>query len=165
MARLASTPFHDRFDLDIALRDASLDAGVRPTRRMLAAASIGMEVEDAYFSARELREAVTWVHEGDPRGKPRLASLLSDGDTDDYQRCLYFCLAGRGVVAMLDDLVWLEALLEARGRVAGELMVARVRMASLADPYVAKEPDGALGTVPPDFEQGASWWWDPSLAR
>lgn len=37
--------FRDRFDLDITLRDAALDAENRPTRRMIANASIGMDVE------------------------------------------------------------------------------------------------------------------------
>jgi hypothetical protein len=50
--------FTNRFDLDITLRDASVDLGNRPTRRMLAAAAIGMDVEDSYFSTVELREAV-----------------------------------------------------------------------------------------------------------
>ena len=34
--------FTNRFDLDITLRDASVDLGNRPTRRMLAAAAIGL---------------------------------------------------------------------------------------------------------------------------
>ena len=52
------TRFDDDLDLDITLRDASLDPGNRPTRRMIAAAAIGMEVDDAYFSTRALRRAV-----------------------------------------------------------------------------------------------------------
>src|SRR3546814_1901578 len=78
-----------------------------------------MHVEEAYFSGRELREAVSWVHEGETGGKRKLASILSNPAGDDFQRCIYFCLAGRDVVEMIDDLMWLEELLEARGRVAG----------------------------------------------
>ena len=55
---MTTTPFRERFDLDITLRDAALDSEIRPTRRMIANASIGMHVEDAYYSVRELREAV-----------------------------------------------------------------------------------------------------------
>src|SRR3546814_5339458 len=63
---------------------------------MIANASLGMHLEDAYYSVRELREAVTLVHEGVAGGKRKLASLLANPDGDDFQRCIYFCLAGRG---------------------------------------------------------------------
>lgn len=165
MARLTGTRFHEGFDLDITLRDASLDPDNRPTRRMIATASIGMGADDAYYSTRELREAVGWVHEGMPEGKRRLAAILRNDGADDYQRCLYYSLAGRGVVEMLDDLEWLEALLYARGRLAGKLARAGVRVGKLVDPYVAKEPDGPVGVVPDDFPQGSSWWVDAPLGR
>lgn len=113
---------------------------------------------------RELREAVLAIHEGDLAGKSWLAAILSNDGTDDFQRCIYFALAGRGVVSMLDDLKWLEDLLERRGRVAGQMMQARVRVMPLLDPYVSKEPDGPVGTVHGDFRQGPSWYLDPSIA-
>lgn len=153
-----------RFDLDIALRDASLDEYNRPTRRMLAAAAIGTEVEDAYFAAVELREAVEWVHEGMRGGKQKLAMILGN-ECDDYQRCLYYILAGRGVVQMLDDLMWLEDLLEARGRIAGKLSKRRILAMPQVAPYVASEADGPLVKVSGDFRQGPSWFMDPDLTE
>src|SRR3546814_4674915 len=87
--------YFEPFDLDVTLRDAALDDQNRPTRRMLANAAIGMHVEDAYYSVRELREAMSWVHEGETGGKRKLASILSTPAGDDFQRCIYFCLAGR----------------------------------------------------------------------
>lgn len=154
--------FVDRFDLDLGLRDASTDPSNRPTQRMLAAAAIGMDVEDAYFAAVELREAVEWVHEGVAGGKRKLSSILGNS-CDDYQRCLYYILAGRGVVQMLDDLMWLEGLLEARGRVAGKLAKRGVSTMPLVNPYVAAEPDGPVVRSADDFVQGASWSADPTL--
>lgn len=159
-----TTPiFRDRFDLDITLRDASLDAENRPTRRMIANAAIGVHVEDAYYSVRELREAVTWVHEGVPAGKLKLAEILANDGADDFQRCVYFCLAGRGIMPMLDDLEWLEDLLERRGQVAGEQKRLKATLMPLISPYVADAPDGPLVKMDGDFEQGPSWWADPSL--
>src|SRR3546814_17822225 len=67
----SSTLWLDPFDCDVALRDAALDESNRPTQRMIANASLGMHLEDAYYSVRELREAVTWVHEGVAGGKGR----------------------------------------------------------------------------------------------
>lgn len=151
------------FDLDITLRDAALDMENRPTRRMIANAAIGMHVEDAYYSVRELREAVSWVHEGVSAGKLKLAEILGNDGADDFQRCIYFCLAGRGVVDMLDDLEWLEDMLERRGRVAGEMRRMKGRCMPLTKPYVADAPDGPLVRLDADFEQGPSWWADPSL--
>lgn len=152
-----------RFDLDLTLRDASLDPANRATSRMLAAAAIGTEVNDGYYAAVELREAVQWVHEGEPGAKLKLSMILGN-QCDDYQRCLYFILAGRGIVQMLDDLMWLEELLEARGRVAGKLFKRRSAVMPQVRPYVASEPDGPLVAVNRQFQQGASWYLDPELS-
>ena len=152
------------FDLDITLRDANTDLDNSPERRNLAGAAIGMDVEDAYFAAVELREAVEWVHEGVPGGKRKLSMILGNA-CDDYQRCLYYSLAGRGVVKMLDDLMWLEDLLEARGRVAGQLAKKRIQTMPLECPYVSTKADGPLVRADDDFEQGPSWSHDPSLTK
>jgi hypothetical protein len=63
----------DHFDLDIELRDASCDLNVLPVRRAIAALCIGVGVDDAYLSVRELREAVSLVHENAPGGRAKLA--------------------------------------------------------------------------------------------
>lgn len=149
------------FDTDIVLRDAAIDPHNRPTRRMIANAAIGIEVDDAYYSLRELREAVLWIHEGDPRGKHKLVRMLANV-CDDYQRCLYYALAGRGAIQMLDDLEWLEQILEARARARGAVMRAQGRCMPLVAPYVSSEADGILPAADADFRQGASWYLDPS---
>src|SRR3546814_4054828 len=102
---------------------------------MLANAAIGMHVEDAYYSVRELREAVPWIHEGETGGKRKLASILSNPAGDDFQRCIYFCMAGRGVVEMIEDLMWMEALLDARGCDAGDFPRRTPRAHPLLPPY------------------------------
>lgn len=155
-----STLFLDPFDCDVVLRDAALDEANRPTRRMIANASLAMHLEDAYYSVRELREAVIWVHEGAAGGKRKLTSLLSNPDGDDFQRCIYFCLAGRCVVEMIEDLLWLEHLLEARGRVGGAMYRGQRRLRALVSPYVADAPDGPVVAAVEDFRQGPSWWAD-----
>src|SRR3546814_19070089 len=103
-----SSIYFTPFDLVVTPLDAALDDQNRPTRRMLANAAIGMHVEDAYYSVRELREAVSWFHEGETGGKRKLASILSTPAGDAFQRCIYFCLAGRGFVEMIEDQMWLE---------------------------------------------------------
>ncbi len=66
---------------------------------------------------------------------------------------------------MLDDLFWLEEILEARGRVAGEMHRLKVRARPLVNPYVADEPDGPVVADSEEFRQGRSWWADPGLDR
>ena len=147
----------DHFDLDIELRDASCDLNVLPARRAIAALCIGVGVDDAYFSVRELREAVSLVHENAPGGRAKLAAILSNS-CDDFQRAIYFCLAGRGGVEMADAMDWLLAMLKARGRTAAWLSRSRVRRKDLVSPYVAEEPDGPLVSASADFELGQSWF-------
>lgn len=147
----------DHFDLDIALRDASCDLNVPPARRAIAALCIGVGVDDAYFSVRELREAVSQVHENAPGGRARLAAILSTS-CDDFQRAIYYSLAGRGVVEMADAMDWLLGILKARGRTAAWLSRSRVRRKDLVSPYVAEAPDGPLVSASADFELGQSWF-------
>jgi hypothetical protein len=104
-----------------------------------------------------LHETIVPVHEGIAGAKPKLAAKLANPEGDDYLRCLYYCLAGRGVIGMIDDLLWLEDLLERRGRAASDLQRRRTRPMMLDRPYVADEPEGSL-VSPGDFQAGRSWW-------
>lgn len=148
-----------RFDLDIQLRDEALDERNSSARRMVANASIGIEPFDAYYSTRELREAVEGVHEGRIGAKNRLARILGT-ECDDYQRCLYYQLAGRGVVQMMEVLTWLEELLAKRTVISADLFRAKEWPAVMVNPYVAAQPDGPLVSADPDFEEGPSWYLD-----
>ncbi len=148
--------FCDGFDLDIALRDASCDPDQLPVHRVIAALCIGMDVNDAYYSARELREAVTLVLNDAEGGREKLVRILANR-CDDFQRALYYALAGRGVVAMLEALDWLSALLVARGRVAGSLSRKRIARKALQSPYVSEEPDGPIVAGDTQFPLGRSW--------
>ena len=147
----------DTFDLDIALRDVSCDPEVFPVRRVIAALCIGVDVDDAYLSVRELREAVSLVHEGAEGSKARLAAILSN-PCDDFQRAIYYCLAGRGVTQMAEAMDWLLCVLNARGRTAAWLSRSRLRRKDLVSPYVAEAPDGPLVSGNPNFELGRSWF-------
>jgi hypothetical protein len=146
----------ENFDLDIGLRDAACDPELLPQQRTVANLCLGMDIDDAYLSVRELYQAIDWVHHGVPEGRAKLAGLLSNR-CDDFQRALYYALAGRGIVDMLDTLGWLAELLKARGRVAAALSRARIGRRALVSPYVAAEPDGPLVSSDPGFELGAAW--------
>ena len=141
-------------EFDIASTDEATNLENRPTRRMLTNAAIGMDPEDAYYAAHELREAVKWVHEGEQGEKRKLAMILVNS-CDDYQRCLFYAVAGRGVVLMMmEDLLWLEQLLEARCRTAGVIHKAKIVRNPLASPYIGAEPDGPVGKILDDSHKG-----------
>ena len=147
----------DRFDLDIGLRDVSCDPEVAPVRRAIAALCIGVGIDDAWLSVRELREAVSLVHEGAEGSKARLAAILSN-PCDDFQRAIYYCLAGRGVGEMAVAMDWLIGLLKSRGRTAAWLSRSHLRRKDLVSPYVAEAPDGPLVSPDANFELGRSWF-------
>lgn len=150
------------FDLEITLRDAALDEANRPTRRMLANACIGVDPFDAYYASLELFEALQAVHEECADAKAKLARILSTR-CDDFQRCLYYSLAGRGVVQMLEDFEWLLQILKGRTKISADLLRHSGQIETSRPPYIGDEPDGPIAAASPDFELGASWFLDPEL--
>jgi hypothetical protein len=151
--------FCDGFDLDIALRDASCDPDRLPVHRAIAALCIGMDVDDAFYSVRELREAVTLVLNDAVGGREKFVRILANR-CDDFQRALYYVLAGRGVVAMLEALDWLSGLLVARGRVAGSLSRRRIPPPSRYNrPMSARNPMGRSWRETSSFRLGGPGWW------
>lgn len=150
------------FDLDITLRDAALDPALSPAQRMVANATIGVEPNDAFYSVRELRELAEAVSNEVPGAKGRLTRTLAT-ECDDFQRCIYYQLAGRGCVQMIDTLIWLEEILETRVIVQRDRFLDNDLPQILVNPYVAAEPDGPLVAYDDDFREGASWFLDPDL--
>lgn len=151
------------FNLDLMLYDAALNERSAPTRRMLANAVLNIEPEEAYHGAYELLLAVEAVHQEMDQGKCQLAQILARKG-DDYQRCLYYILAGRGVVQMLDDLRWIVGLLRTRHDQLLECRTKGIRVVRSPGVYIASEPDGVLPANDADFRLGASWVNDPMLA-
>lgn len=151
------------FNLDLMLYDAALNERSAPTRRMLANAVLNIEPEEAYHGAYELLLAVEAVHQEMDLGKCQLAQILARKG-DDYQRCLYYILAGRGVVQMLDDLRWIVGLLRTRYDQMLECRAKGTRVVYSPGVYLANEPDGVLPANDADFRLGASWFNDPMLS-
>lgn len=153
--------FVKHFDPEITLRDAALDPENSPSRRAIANLCLGMAFDDAYYSIGGLRQALGLIHEGQAKaGTVELVDILSNKHCDDFQRAIYYALAGRGIVDMLASLDWIMGILEWRARTAGKLVKMGVRMMPLADPYVASEPDGPLVDDTVDIRFGPSWGKD-----
>lgn len=138
-------------DIDTVLFDALKDSVHRLERRAIAALSIGVEANFAYHAIAELRDAVDLVGNRHPDGQLMLTQILGRRSCD-YQRAIYYALAGRGASHMLDDLTWLADVLKGRDGVEKEYAVN-----TTISPYVALEPDGPVGCFTPSFPFGASW--------
>lgn len=144
-------------DIDLGLKEVRDNPDLNWTIRALAGHSIGIDPEDGFLAARELREAICWAVDGRPEGKRRLAAILGCNG-DDYQRALYYSLAGRGPVGMIDDLDELVKLMQARSDAAHEAIVRELGVVVADAPYrFFDEADGPLGRFDPDFAFGAAW--------
>ena len=104
---------HEPFDPDAELKDIADSDHEQNSLRVVALLSIGVQQEEAFLRCRELLETVQWAAGDHPAGKRRLAALLGALD-NDYQRALYYALAGRGAIAMLSILKQLSDTLESR---------------------------------------------------
>jgi hypothetical protein len=146
----------DGIDVDLTLIETRDDPDEPWTRRALAGASVGVDPMDAYEGAQELVEAVGLMVGGNPDGKASLARILGKGG-NDYQRSLWYAVAGRGALSVAADLHWLMAVLASRaevwlGRKGWDLPVNKQ-----PDPYVTDRPEGPVGRFRSSFELGAHW--------
>jgi len=146
----------DGIDVDLTLLEMRDNPDEPWTRRALAGASVGVEPMDAYEEAEELVEAVRLMVGGDPQGKVELARILGK-DGNDYQRNLWYAVAGRGALSVAADLHWLMAVLATRAEVwLGQKGWDRA-VTKQPDPYVTDRPEGPVGRFRSSFELGEHW--------
>jgi hypothetical protein len=106
-------PGSDPIDLDLGLIEIRDNADEPWTMRAIAGHSVGMPVEEGCRAVRNLHRAVALLADGVGEGRAMLAGILGE-DRIDYQRSLFYALAGRGPIAMVVDLGRLSILMEAR---------------------------------------------------
>lgn len=144
------------FDLDITLRDASIDPKLTPEQRMVANASIATNAFDGAECVHELLDAIMKVGTNDKDGLPELNRILTLHH-DDYQRCLYYCLAGRGYKKTTETLYWLAEIMEGRSRQANWCVMNNAVVHYPVEPYIDSEPDGPLPQLLSREALGPSW--------
>ena len=153
-------PYADTFlkeiDVDLALREARDNVDEPWTRRALAGLSVGMPIQDAAQSAAELLSAVNLLCAGVKRGKAKLCEILGNG-CDDYQRALWYTVAGRGPLVIAGDLFWLSALLERRMLIGLYAEVNELGYTKSPSPYVDIVAEAPRGRFIADFTLGEAW--------
>jgi hypothetical protein len=147
---------HHPIDLDEGLREISDGIEEAHTMRVIALLSIGMDPQDGFLSCRELLETIHWCAEGLPDGKRRLAQILGNVG-NDYQRAIYYALAGRGAVATLADLKRLTDAMEVRYLVSVEAYHQELSLRIPDNPYPLDVPDGPVGQFDANFTLSELW--------
>lgn len=143
-------------DIDLGLTEIRDSVDEQWTLRALAGASVGVEAGDAYAAARELSDIVNGLMAGIDGSKAALATILG-GRGNDYQRCLWYNLAGRDPLGTAVDLARLVQLLGRRRELAREAASAMTGVSIAHDPYVTDEVDGPLGSFSGEFTLGRQW--------
>jgi hypothetical protein len=115
-----------------------------------------VDPEDALSAASELSRAVDGLMAGHAGAKATLAAVLG-GRGNDYQRCLWYMLAGRDPLGTAVDLGRLVELLGGRAALARDAAVNGSGVSVESDPYVTDQADGPLGVFPADFTLGVHW--------
>ena len=144
------------FNIDAEVKEIADCDYEQNSLRVLALLSIGLPAEEAFLRCRELLETVQWSASDVPAGKRRLAALLGSQE-NDYQRALYYALAGRGAIAMLADLQLLTKVLESRYLLSIAAGNQGVIISQPFNPYLTDQPDGPLGTFDPDYTLSDIW--------
>jgi hypothetical protein len=147
---------HHPIDLDDGLREVSDAIEEQHTMRAIALLSIGMDVQDGFLSCRELLETIYWCVEGVPDGKRKLSEILGN-NCNDYQRAIYYALAGRGAVGVLTDLKRLTDLMETRYLASRHAYANEMSQRVPENPYLTDGPDGPVGKFDPDFKLSELW--------
>jgi hypothetical protein len=144
------------FDIDTELKEIADSDHEQNSLRVLALLSIGLPADEAFLRSRELLETVQSSASGLSAGKRRLAALLG-ADENDYQRAVYYALAGRGAIAMLSDLQRLTNVLESRYVLSISAHKHGVELSQPFNPYLTDKPDGPLATFDPDYTLSDIW--------
>jgi hypothetical protein len=103
-----------------------------------------------------LFEVVSGLMAGKVEAKSALAAILG-GQGNDYQRCLWYNLAGRDPLGTAVDLGRLVELLAGRAALARRGAVLGSGVVAEREPYVTDAADGPLGVFSDDFTLGAQW--------
>lgn len=146
----------DSLDVDLALKEVR-DCPDEPwTKRAIAGASVGTDVRTAYDEAAELLTIFDLMAVGLPEAKPRLSQLLG-APGNDYQRCLFYSLAGRPPLECIVSLRWLVFALKARLQLATECAAVDLDFTTDPPAYCYDESDGPLGTFPLEYRLSDQW--------
>ena len=148
---MISDEFLDAINVDTALIDAAEHEFTHPVLKVFLLLSIGTDPEAAYDAAEELASALNQLARDETVAKHRLAQILGRPGRD-YQRALFYSVAGRGIYSNAAQLNALVPLLQARRDVWASMTQAGRPVSTQGQSYLAPAGEGPQGTFNPDFE-------------
>lgn len=151
---MVSDEFLDDVNVDTALEDTAEHAFTHPVLKVMALLSIGTDPLAALDGAEELASAVNQLARDERIAKHRIAEILSRPGCD-YQRALFYTLAGRGIYDNSAQLNGLVRLLQARRDMWVTLQECGRKAKTLGVAYAVPEGEGPRGTFDPDFSLSA----------
>jgi hypothetical protein len=124
--------------------------------RALAGASVGVDPVAGLQAVTELETALNAVLRGDYAGKSALARILS-ATSCDYQRALWYNLAGRHPLTVASALGGLRKMMNARAEMW--LMADRLGLQPTREPdaYFTNRQEGPRGIFSGAFSLGSHW--------
>lgn len=143
-------------DVDAALYDVRDDDAQAWEVRALAGASIGIDPIAGLRAVIELSSALERIVRGESEGKTQLAAIL-DRAGDDYQRCLWYTVAGRDPLAVATSFGELEKLMAARALLWVEAGDRGLAPTKSDNPYWTSSPEGPRAKFDAQFELGEHW--------
>lgn len=118
------------YDYDLPLLDALNDPELSPDRRVLAGATIGVCLGQAYFAVSELEEAFALLADDEEHGRRVGEGYLAmeavlEGQ-HAYQMRLWHLINEVSLDQAVSDLRWLKALVHQRGQMTGTMAAAGI---------------------------------------
>jgi len=124
--------------------------------RVLAGASIGIDPIQGYAAVCELSDAIDGVVCHDKSARAALAAILGR-DVCDYQRCLWYTLAGRHPLSVAAYIKELRQLMAGRAEMWLTAERQRKNPVKEPNPYQTDRAEGPLGRFDSDFRLGSHW--------
>lgn len=142
--------------VDAALLDVRDDDSLSWEVRALAGASIGIDPIGGFRAVLELSDALERIIRGESEGKRRLTQILGRRG-DDYQRCLWYTVAGRDPLAVATCFNELEKLMAARASLWVDTSRRGLAPSKSDNPYWTSSPEGPQAEFDASFELGEHW--------
>ena len=143
--------FMDDIDLDSALEDLAQDCRATTVLRMMALLSIGTDPYKAWAAAAELAAAIGELDRSEAAAKQKIAAILARRGWD-YQRGLFYIMAGRGLFANWTELSRLLRLLDARRKLLDYALAGEHCPKPPVAAYRDKGGEGPRGAYDAEFD-------------
>lgn len=143
-------------NIDVGLTEVRDNEDLHWETRALAGASVGVDPVAGLQAVIELEIALTAVLRGDPLGKSALARILS-APGQDYQRALWFNLAGRHPLTVASALTELLKLMTVRTEMWLSAQRLGLEPTKEDEPYFTDRQEGPRGIYSPAFALGNHW--------